>query len=80
MNSRFKKGDLVMTVENTNILKESHQHTVGVLLGIKKQPDGTDHHVLWVDSNGCFDMWHYKNAIVHYNKGEQSGKNEEKNG
>lgn len=62
--SMFKKGDLVIPEEVDGFQKPP----VGLVLEVGRQPDGKTHHILWVDSEGCFESWHYENAISHYNK------------
>lgn len=64
MNDDFKKGDLVIP-ESFQVLRE--KPPVGLILQIGKQPDGKTHHILWVDSEGCFESWHYENQFIHYN-------------
>lgn len=77
MSSNFKKGDLVTSVETLWRDKVSPiQAPVGVLIEIAKRPDGANHRILWVDNDGCFEMWHYGNTITHY-EGAQDAKEKE---
>ena len=65
--STFKKGDLVTSVDSLWMDKDlTRRAPIGVLLEVSKRPDGADHRILWVDGEGCFEMWHYGNTIVHY--------------
>ncbi len=68
MSSIFKKGDLVVPEPVAGFEKPP----VGLILEVGKQPDGKTHHILWVDSEGCFESWHYIDAIAHYKKGEEN--------
>ena len=73
--SNFKKGDLVTSVEALWMDKDlTRPPPIGVLLEVSKRSDGADHRILWVDGEGCFEMWHYGNNIRHYKKGDADAK------
>lgn len=71
--SNFKKGDLVTPAPVSGFTKPP----VGLVIKIGKQPDGKTHHILWVDSGGCFEAWHYENGIVPYTNREMVNNEEE---
>mgnify|MGYP001280559903 FL=1 len=72
MSSNFKRGDLVVPEPVVGFSKPP----VGLVLEVGKQPDGKTHYILWVDSEGCFESWHYENAIEHYKKAEAKSEEE----
>ncbi len=71
--NNFKKGDLVVPSGHYTF---DGNAPVGLIIEVGKQPDGKTHHILWVDSEGSFESWHYENAIIHYKKEEQQSEEE----
>jgi hypothetical protein len=66
----LKKGDLVVPVPYEVL---TPQKSVGVVLEVGRQEDGKTHRILWVDTDGCFQQWHYENGIklyIHEPEGE----------